>query len=595
MSAPLESVRVLELTDESAEYCGRLLAGLGADVVKVEPADGCAVAPHRARSSTTSPVPTVASPSGPTTWASARSWSTTTPGCWTLCDARRCPRPHPATGRGPGPGPRLRLPARARPGPRGVRGDAVRIRTGPGPTTSPTTSCSWRWADRWRPAATGPAPTASTTPPRSPASATRPGARRRPTRPSPCWAHWPGARSRDRDSSSTSRRTNARPRMTEWHLMTYLCSGRRPPARASPHPHRVGRPAGGRAQPRLPRSPRLRRHARDARGPRRGRPAVGPRLRRSRPPRRATTGEVWRALKRLAEKNDGETLYRLGQQAGLPWGVIRSPDEVLDDRHLRARGHFVELEHPELDRTVTYPGAPFLAHGSPVGDGTPPAAARRAHRRGPRRLVGAVTSRSGTAPPVLVGVGETRYAKWGGITDTSEYQLAVEAVLAAVADAGHEPRRRRRPGVVRRGPQRSDLHGRRSGTARAALRQPVVAARAGAELAPRSPTRPWRWRPARPKPSSCTGRCARASSVASARGRATSPPVSARRACPMCAGPPASWRPMSPSPCPSACSAHPSPTPWCSSGTCTGSAPPPSRWVRSRSRHGPTRRETPAP
>jgi len=75
--------------------------------------------------------------------------------------------------------------------------------------------------------------------------------------------------------------------------------------------------------------------------------------------------EVWRALKRLAEKNDGETLYQLGQGAGLPWGVIRSPEEVLDDRHLRARGHFVELEHRELGRTVTYPGAPFLAHGSP--------------------------------------------------------------------------------------------------------------------------------------------------------------------------------------------------------------------------------------
>ena len=35
----------------------------------------------------------------------------------------------------------------------------------------------------------------------------------------------------------------------------------------------------------------------------------------------------------------------------------------------------------------------------------------------------------------LVGVGETPYAKWGGL-DASEYQLAVEAVLAAVADAG---------------------------------------------------------------------------------------------------------------------------------------------------------------
>ena len=36
----------------------------------------------------------------------------------------------------------------------------------------------------------------------------------------------------------------------------------------------------------------------------------------------------------------------------------------------------------------------------------------------------------------LVGVGETRYAKWGGFAETSEYRLAVEAILAALADAG---------------------------------------------------------------------------------------------------------------------------------------------------------------
>jgi len=36
----------------------------------------------------------------------------------------------------------------------------------------------------------------------------------------------------------------------------------------------------------------------------------------------------------------------------------------------------------------------------------------------------------------VVGVGETRYARWGGITDASEYHLAVEAVLAALGDAG---------------------------------------------------------------------------------------------------------------------------------------------------------------
>jgi crotonobetainyl-CoA:carnitine CoA-transferase CaiB-like acyl-CoA transferase len=36
----LEGVRVLELADELGEYCGKLLAGLGADVIKIEPPDG---------------------------------------------------------------------------------------------------------------------------------------------------------------------------------------------------------------------------------------------------------------------------------------------------------------------------------------------------------------------------------------------------------------------------------------------------------------------------------------------------------------------------------------------------------------------------
>lgn len=36
----LDGIRVLEIADETGEYCGRLLAGLGADVVKVEPPGG---------------------------------------------------------------------------------------------------------------------------------------------------------------------------------------------------------------------------------------------------------------------------------------------------------------------------------------------------------------------------------------------------------------------------------------------------------------------------------------------------------------------------------------------------------------------------
>ncbi len=160
--------------------------------------------------------------------------------------------------------------------------------------------------------------------------------------------------------------------MTEWHLMSYLCAGET--YHRGPHPSLTA--ADGRQVAAL--TP-------DFLGPHvftrmlemleaegvagsLSDPAFAD------PGHRAKNyGEVWRALKRLAEKHDGEELYRLGQSAGLPWGVVRSPEEVLEDEHLAARGHFVALAHPELGRSVTYPGAPFVAHGSPwVMDRRPP-------------------------------------------------------------------------------------------------------------------------------------------------------------------------------------------------------------------------------
>jgi crotonobetainyl-CoA:carnitine CoA-transferase CaiB-like acyl-CoA transferase len=152
--------------------------------------------------------------------------------------------------------------------------------------------------------------------------------------------------------------------MTEWHCMTYLCSGT--VFRRGPHPTLTA--ADGRRVaalnpdflgPHVFANMLAMLEAEDVAGP-----LSGPEF--ADPVHRASHyGEVWRAMKRLAEKHDGETLYRLGQSAGLPWGVIRAPEEVTDDAHLRARGHFVELEHADLRRRVTYPGAPFLAKASP--------------------------------------------------------------------------------------------------------------------------------------------------------------------------------------------------------------------------------------
>lgn len=65
------------------------------------------------------------------------------------------------------------------------------------------------------------------------------------------------------------------------------------------------------------------------------------------------------ALVLIASKLPAAEFFRLAQERGIPVGVVYSPEEVLDDPHFRARGFSVEVEHPELDRSVTYPGAPI--------------------------------------------------------------------------------------------------------------------------------------------------------------------------------------------------------------------------------------------
>ena len=67
----LSDVKVLELGDEKGEFCGKLFAGAGADVIKVEPPGGGSSRAQSDRFTTTSRIPTAASISGITTSASA--------------------------------------------------------------------------------------------------------------------------------------------------------------------------------------------------------------------------------------------------------------------------------------------------------------------------------------------------------------------------------------------------------------------------------------------------------------------------------------------------------------------------------------------
>jgi crotonobetainyl-CoA:carnitine CoA-transferase CaiB-like acyl-CoA transferase len=71
------------------------------------------------------------------------------------------------------------------------------------------------------------------------------------------------------------------------------------------------------------------------------------------------------AIVLLASSMPAQDFFEGAQQRGFQVGIIYSPEEVMEDRHFKARGFPTEVDHPELGRSVTYPGAPYVFHGSP--------------------------------------------------------------------------------------------------------------------------------------------------------------------------------------------------------------------------------------
>jgi crotonobetainyl-CoA:carnitine CoA-transferase CaiB-like acyl-CoA transferase len=71
------------------------------------------------------------------------------------------------------------------------------------------------------------------------------------------------------------------------------------------------------------------------------------------------------ALNLIASRISAYEFFVGAQERGISVGVIYSPEEALEDPHFRARGFPVEVPHPELGRSFTYPGAPYRFEKSP--------------------------------------------------------------------------------------------------------------------------------------------------------------------------------------------------------------------------------------
>lgn len=58
-------------------------------------------------------------------------------------------------------------------------------------------------------------------------------------------------------------------------------------------------------------------------------------------------------------------LARDGQARGMVIAEVSTPQDLVESEHLRARGFWQQVAHPELDDTLTYPGAPFRLSETP--------------------------------------------------------------------------------------------------------------------------------------------------------------------------------------------------------------------------------------
>lgn len=84
------------------------------------------------------------------------------------------------------------------------------------------------------------------------------------------------------------------------------------------------------------------------------------------PELQAIFGAGREAYEFIASRIDAYAFFSGGQERGFQVGIIYPPEDVFSDPHFVARGYPVQVEHPELGRTFTYPGAAITFTGSPM-------------------------------------------------------------------------------------------------------------------------------------------------------------------------------------------------------------------------------------
>ncbi|MFN0095030.1 MAG: CaiB/BaiF CoA transferase family protein [Dehalococcoidia bacterium] len=79
----------------------------------------------------------------------------------------------------------------------------------------------------------------------------------------------------------------------------------------------------------------------------------------------AISSEINAETARFIAAHDAEYIYREGQLRDQAWGLVRSPDETLTDQHFWDRGFFVETTGEGHAGPAAMPGAPYVLSATP--------------------------------------------------------------------------------------------------------------------------------------------------------------------------------------------------------------------------------------
>jgi benzylsuccinate CoA-transferase BbsE subunit len=75
--------------------------------------------------------------------------------------------------------------------------------------------------------------------------------------------------------------------------------------------------------------------------------------------RRRNIRHVIEVLQRWTKTHTTRELFESGQLMRFPWAPVYSPKEILENCQLKARGFFVDVHHPEMGAPIRYPGVPY--------------------------------------------------------------------------------------------------------------------------------------------------------------------------------------------------------------------------------------------